>query len=53
MERLALLTEAAQANLKGFPRANFHFISPLPRTETGKIQRFKLKQLLLRRQTGR
>ncbi len=49
----ARLTQVAQANLTGFPQAHFHFISPLPRTETGKIQRFRLKQLLLqRRQAG-
>ena len=43
----ARLTVAAQAHLSGLPNAHFHFVDALPRGETGKVQRYKLKRRLL------
>jgi acyl-coenzyme A synthetase/AMP-(fatty) acid ligase len=45
----AVLTAAAQAHLRGFPDARFHFLGALPRNHMGKVERFKLKQILLDR----
>lgn len=41
-----LLTQALSSALRGFQKAHVHYVSKLPRTSTGKVQRFALKQLL-------
>lgn len=43
----ARLEAAAQAHLRGFPHARFHFLAALPRNAAGKIERYKLKQRLI------
>jgi len=44
------LRQAAQAHLRGFPAARFHFIDRFPRNHMGKIERLKLKQRLIEQQ---
>ena len=41
----SVLKAALDAALAGFDRAHVHYL-PLPRTSTGKVHRFALKQLL-------
>jgi acyl-coenzyme A synthetase/AMP-(fatty) acid ligase len=46
----AVLRQAAQTHLRGFPAARFHFIDRFPRNHMGKVERFKLKQRLIEQQ---
>ncbi len=46
------LTPALQAVLWGFPRAHVHFVEALPRNHMGKVQRLRLKQMLMARERG-
>jgi acyl-coenzyme A synthetase/AMP-(fatty) acid ligase len=46
----AILRKAAQAHLRGFPAARFHFLDRFPRNHMGKVERFKLKQRLIEQQ---
>jgi acyl-coenzyme A synthetase/AMP-(fatty) acid ligase len=46
----AVLRQAAEAHLRGFPAARFHFIDRFPRNHMGKVERFKLKQRLIEQQ---
>jgi acyl-coenzyme A synthetase/AMP-(fatty) acid ligase len=43
----AVLRQAAQTHLRGFPAARFHFVDRFPRNHMGKVERFKLKQRLI------
>ena len=43
----ARLRAAADAHLRGFPRAHFHFVGALPRNAMGKIERLTLRRRII------
>jgi acyl-coenzyme A synthetase/AMP-(fatty) acid ligase len=42
----ARLTQAARAHGSGFPTARFHFVPQFPRTGTGKVERYRLREMI-------
>jgi acyl-CoA synthetase (AMP-forming)/AMP-acid ligase II len=41
------LRPVAERHLSQFPKVHFHFVERLPRNDMGKVQRFKLQQMLI------